>query len=62
MRVPGKTLIESSDLSINYGVKYGLVGINGIGKSTLLQQMSDRTIPVDPSIDIFYVNQELGNN
>ena len=57
--VPGKTLIENSNLNILYGQKYGLVGNNGIGKTTLLKQMSDGTLPIEKHIDMFYVSQEL---
>ena len=57
--VPNKTLIANSDLKITYARKYGLVGRNGSGKSTLLKYISERKIPIDKSIDIFYVTQEL---
>ena len=35
--VPGKQLIVDTTLSLVYGRKYGLIGRNGIGKSTLLR-------------------------
>jgi ATP-binding cassette subfamily F protein 1 len=57
--VPGKTLIEKANLNIIFGQKYGLVGNNGIGKSTLLKQMFDRVVPVEKHIDMFYVSQDL---
>lgn len=62
VNVPNKTLIANSDLKITYGRKYGLIGRNGSGKSTLLKYISDRLIPIDKSIDIFYVTQELDFN
>ena len=34
---PGKQLIVDTTLSLVYGRKYGLIGRNGIGKSTLLR-------------------------
>jgi ATP-binding cassette, subfamily F, member 1 len=57
--VPGKTLIEKSNLNLEYGQKYGLVGQNGIGKTTLLKQMDDGSLPIEKNIDMFYVSQEL---
>lgn len=57
--VPGKTLICDTNLKIGYGRKYGLIGRNGLGKSTLLKHIVERTIPIQNNIDMFYVSQEL---
>lgn len=57
--VPTKSLIINSELKIIYGLKYGLVAPNGLGKSTLLHYISTRQIPIPKNIDIFLVNQEL---
>lgn len=57
--INGKNLLESTNLVLAKGIKYGLVGRNGIGKSTLLKQMADGTIPIDPEIRTFYVGQEF---
>ena len=35
--VPGKQLVNGASLKLVYGRKYGLIGRNGIGKSTLLR-------------------------
>lgn len=35
--VPGKQLVSGASLKLVYGRKYGLIGRNGIGKSTLLR-------------------------
>lgn len=58
LRVPGKTLLEDTDLKIAYGRKYGLIGNNGLGKSTLLRAINDREFDIPKNIDIFYVDQE----
>lgn len=51
-------ILESASLKLAYGRKYGLVGINGVGKSTLLRAMYNRTIDNMPNIEMFYVEQE----
>lgn len=38
--VPGKQLVNGASLKLVYGRKYGLIGRNGIGKSTLLRYFS----------------------
>ena len=57
--VSGKTLVENSDLKIIHKQKYGLIGRNGYGKTTLLKYISNKIIPIDKYIEIFYVGQEL---
>jgi ATP-binding cassette, subfamily F, member 1 len=57
--VPGKTLIQNADLKISYGRRYGLIGHNGMGKTTLFNHIQDRTIPIDHNISIFHVTQEM---
>jgi ATP-binding cassette, subfamily F, member 1 len=59
VRVPGKTLLQNTDFVVSSGTKYGLIGKNGIGKSSLLKQISDRVIPIPHNIDMFYVTQEM---
>jgi ATP-binding cassette subfamily F protein 3 len=36
----GKLLLDGADLRIVYGRRYGLIGKNGIGKTTLLRHMA----------------------
>ena len=38
--VPGKQLVVDASLKLVYGRKYGLIGRNGRGKSTLLRYVS----------------------
>lgn len=35
-----RTLLTGADLTLVYGRRYGMVGRNGIGKSTLLRMVS----------------------
>jgi ATPase subunit of ABC transporter with duplicated ATPase domains len=42
--VNGKVLLEDTQLLIAKGKKYGLVGENGIGKTTLLYSLARKEI------------------
>lgn len=55
----GRKLIQESNVSLIFGRKYGLVGRNGTGKSTLLRAISAREIEVPTHLDILHVEQEV---
>ncbi|KAL5221282.1 hypothetical protein ABZP36_025995 [Zizania latifolia] len=55
----GKELLKSASLRISHGRRYGLVGPNGMGKSTLLKLLAWRHVPVPRSIDVLLVEQEV---
>ncbi|KAJ4904815.1 ABC transporter F family member 4 [Raphanus sativus] len=55
----GKELLKDATVKISHGKKYGLVGPNGTGKSTLLKLLAWRKIPVPKNIDVLYVEQEV---
>ena len=57
--VQGKTLFEDSPLQIVHGTRYGLVGPNGMGKSTLLKMIASRQLKLPPRVDFLYVEQEV---
>eukprot|EP00635_Sarcinochrysidales_sp_CCMP3193_P004984 CAMPEP_0118916000 /NCGR_PEP_ID=MMETSP1166-20130328/16093_1 /TAXON_ID=1104430 /ORGANISM="Chrysoreinhardia sp, Strain CCMP3193" /LENGTH=784 /DNA_ID=CAMNT_0006855787 /DNA_START=35 /DNA_END=2385 /DNA_ORIENTATION=+ len=54
----GHTLISESELTLNWGNKYGFVGKNGSGKSTLMRVLGARAVPIPESIDIFHLTKE----
>lgn len=58
INISNKTLLIDTDLKISHGRKYGLIGHNGVGKSTLLRKIMNREFSI-PLIDIFYVEQEV---
>ena len=41
------------------GVNYGLVGRNGVGKTTLLRQLSEGLIRLPPFLNVVHVEQEI---
>lgn len=55
----GQRILSDTSLSLSYGHRYGLVGQNGIGKSTLLRALSRRELNVPSHITILHVEQEL---
>ncbi|CAM6103659.1 unnamed protein product [Calypogeia fissa] len=55
----GKELLKNTSLTIVHGRRYGLVGPNGKGKSTLLKLLAWRQIPVPKNIDVLLVEQEV---
>eukprot|EP00656_Telonema_subtile_P005455 TRINITY_DN1247_c0_g6_i2.p1 TRINITY_DN1247_c0_g6~~TRINITY_DN1247_c0_g6_i2.p1 ORF type:complete len:632 (-),score=166.55 TRINITY_DN1247_c0_g6_i2:82-1977(-) len=55
----GKLLFEDASLKIIHGHRYGLVGPNGQGKTTLLTHLANRVIPVPKNLDMHLVEQEF---
>lgn len=55
----GKELLKNTTVKISHGKRYGLVGPNGTGKSTLLKLLAWRKIPVPKNIDVLLVEQEI---
>jgi len=50
-------ILANTKLVIQYGHNYGLVGKNGIGKTSLLDAIAHKTINVPPRLDLIYVKQ-----
>ncbi|KAI7904787.1 P-loop containing nucleoside triphosphate hydrolase protein [Cokeromyces recurvatus] len=55
----GRRILTDANLTVAFGRRYGVVGKNGIGKSTLLRAMARREIAVPQHISILYVEQEV---
>ena len=54
-----KVLLKNSDLTLTFGRRYGLVGRNGLGKSTMLKMMSIRQLLIPNHLSILHVEQEV---
>ena len=60
LTIGGKALLESTQLKLAKGRKYGLIGRNGIGKTTLLSEMARKDIldfPKDMHVSL--IEQEI---
>lgn len=54
--IGGKTLITTSNITINSGIKYFILGQNGIGKTTLLKQIYSN---LENKLDILMLDQDI---
>ncbi|KAL5389950.1 hypothetical protein DPSP01_002009 [Paraphaeosphaeria sporulosa] len=57
--INGLRILSDTSLTLAYGRRYGLVGQNGIGKSTLLRALSRREVAIPTHISILHVEQEI---
>lgn len=57
--INGLRILSDTSLTLAYGRRYGLVGQNGIGKSTLLRALSRREVAIPTHISILHVEQEV---
>ena len=57
--IGGKRILSDTMLTLAFGRRYGLVGQNGIGKSTLLRALSRREVSIPTHISILHVEQEI---
>ncbi len=55
----GQDLIVDGKLELNHGRRYGLLGLNGSGKSQVLFAISNRDIPIPKHVDIFHLSREI---
>jgi len=58
MSVYGKEFIMDTNLELNFGRRYGLIGANGSGKSTMLAAIAAREIPIPKHIDMWFLDCE----
>lgn len=55
-----QVLLDHADLMLFTGHKYGLVGRNGTGKTTLLRALSEKELEgISPFVQILHVEQEI---
>uniref|UniRef100_A0A8C1F6F1 ATP-binding cassette sub-family F member 2 n=1 Tax=Cyprinus carpio carpio TaxID=630221 RepID=A0A8C1F6F1_CYPCA len=55
----GQELLSDTSLELNSGRRYGLIGLNGTGKSMLLSAIGHREVPIPEHIDIYHLTREM---
>eukprot|EP00197_Chlamydomonas_leiostraca_P012156 CAMPEP_0202866876 /NCGR_PEP_ID=MMETSP1391-20130828/8410_1 /ASSEMBLY_ACC=CAM_ASM_000867 /TAXON_ID=1034604 /ORGANISM="Chlamydomonas leiostraca, Strain SAG 11-49" /LENGTH=447 /DNA_ID=CAMNT_0049546863 /DNA_START=81 /DNA_END=1420 /DNA_ORIENTATION=- len=55
----GHDLLVDARLELNHGRRYGLLGPNGCGKSTMLKAIAERDIPVPAHFDMYLLDREI---
>ena len=55
----GNVLLDETEIILNHGNRYGLVGRNGCGKSTFMKALGSRAVPIPRGIDIFFLKEEV---
>jgi len=55
----GANLLMDTKLELSVGNRYGLIGVNGCGKSTLMAVLGNREVPIQEHIDIHYLAREM---
>jgi ATP-binding cassette subfamily F protein 3 len=58
----GKKILQNATMTLAAGRRYGLVGKNGVGKSTLLRAIAHGELLVAPHIRILHVEQEIAGD
>lgn len=54
-----RVLLQGADIVLAHGRRYGLVGRNGLGKTTLLRMISCKQLQIPSHITILHVEQEV---
>ncbi|XP_048362906.1 ATP-binding cassette sub-family F member 3 [Sphaerodactylus townsendi] len=57
-----RVLLTGAELNLAYGRRYGLVGRNGLGKTTLLKMIASRSLRIPSHISILHVEQEVAGD
>ncbi|KAG8037531.1 hypothetical protein G9C98_005741 [Cotesia typhae] len=57
-----RVLLQGADLTLAYGRRYGLIGRNGLGKTTLLRMISSKQLRIPAHVRVLHVEQEVAGN
>lgn len=55
----GREIVVDTKLELNRGRRYGLIGLNGSGKSTILQAIYNKEMPIPENVDMYLVSREM---
>ncbi|VDP68802.1 unnamed protein product, partial [Echinostoma caproni] len=57
-----RTLLQGANLTVSYGRRYGLIGRNGYGKTTLLRALARGDLRLPSGLRILHVEQEMAGD
>ncbi|EFN80092.1 ATP-binding cassette sub-family F member 3 isoform X1 [Harpegnathos saltator] len=57
-----RVLLRSADLMLAFGRRYGLIGRNGLGKTTLLRMISSKQLRIPLHVRVLHVEQEVAGD
>ncbi|NWX89136.1 ABCF3 protein, partial [Nothoprocta pentlandii] len=57
-----RVLLTGAELNLAFGRRYGLVGRNGLGKTTLLKMIASQSLRIPSHISILHVEQEVAGD
>ena len=55
----GQELVVDANLELNMGRRYGIIGLNGSGKSTILTAIAKKEIPIPEHVDVYHLSREI---
>lgn len=55
----GQEILVDAKLELNHGRRYGIIGLNGSGKSTILTAIANKEIPIPDHVDVFHLSREI---
>ena len=58
MQVNGVELVSDCAIELNHGRRYGVLGVNGCGKSNLLAALANREVPIPEHVDVYHLREE----
>ncbi|OXU17138.1 ATP-binding cassette sub-family F member 3 [Nasonia vitripennis] len=57
-----RVLLQGADLTLAFGRRYGFVGRNGLGKTTLLRMISSKQLQIPSHVRVLHVEQEVAGD
>ncbi|CAI5444967.1 unnamed protein product [Caenorhabditis angaria] len=55
----GREIVVDTTLELNRSRRYGLIGLNGSGKSTIIQAIYNKEMPIPEGVDMYLVSREM---
>jgi ATP-binding cassette subfamily F protein 2 len=56
--IVGNELIQDCSIELTIGRRYGLIGQNGCGKTSFLEAIASREVPIPDHLDMYHLHQE----